>query len=188
MALTISDSDKVIIVSGRITKIKKLDLLIDAIADLNKKGQHTYKLIVVGDGSYKEMMQARSHELSVAEHVIFYGACYEESELALLISMSDVFVVPGDIGLSAIHALTYGTPVVTHDDFTTQQPESEAIKEGINGSFYKSGSVDDMVEKIHYWSTNNRDDVFNQCRSVVSEFYTPTSQKRIIDKVILEGC
>jgi glycosyltransferase involved in cell wall biosynthesis len=180
--------DKIIISTGRITKDKKFALLINALSDLNKTSSDTYKLIIVGDGPDMALVKAKARELSVVDHVVFYGACYEESELALLISMADVFVVPGDIGLSAIHSLTYGTPVVTHDDFTTHKPEFEAIRDGLNGSFYKSGNVADMVEKIRFWSLMNRGDVFDQCRLVVADYYNAAYQKRVIDTVIQNDC
>jgi len=102
----------------------------------------------------------------------------------LLISMSDVSIVPGNIGLSAIHSLTYGTPVITHDAFTTHKPEFEAIKDGLNGSFYRAGKIDDMVEKIRFWSFNNRGDVFKQCRQIISNYYNASYQKSILDKAI----
>lgn len=187
-SLQFGPDDKIIISTGRITKDKKFDLLIDALSNLNKTGSDTYKLIIVGDGPDKAFVEAKARKLSVIDRVVFCGACYEESELALLISMADVFVVPGDIGLSAIHSLTYGTPVVTHNDFTTHKPEFEAIRDGLNGSFYKSGNVADMVEKIRFWSSKNRGDVFDQCRLVVTEFYNTAYQKRVIDTVIQEDC
>ena len=41
--------------------------------------------------------------------------------------MSDLTVSPGNIGLTAIHSLSYGTPVCSHSNFNNQMPESEAI-------------------------------------------------------------
>ena len=102
--------------------------------------------------------------------------------------MADVSVVPGDIGLSAIHSLTYGTPVVTHNDFTTHKPEFEAIKDGKSGSFYNSGSVADLIEKIRFWSMGDHDEVFHNCRGVISKYYNAEYQKKIIDKVLEEDC
>ncbi len=179
--------DKVIIASGRITREKRFDLLIDAIAQLNAGHKDIYKLIVIGDGSELEAVQQRAVQLSVAENIVFYGACYDESELAVLISMSDVFVVPGDIGLSGIHSLTYGTPVITHNDFATHKPEFEAIVDGVNGAFYEKGNVADMVNKIQYWVCQDRSKTFDACRSIIQEKYTPANQVSVIDRAVMDG-
>ena len=46
----------------------------------------------------------------------------------------------------AIHALAYGTPVITHDDLDRQMPEVEVISEGLTGAFFKHGDVADLAE------------------------------------------
>ena len=68
---------------------------------------------------------------------IFYGATYDEKELSKLIYMSDLTVSPGNIGLTAIHSLSYGTPVCSHSNFNNQMPESEAIINFENGFFFR---------------------------------------------------
>ena len=45
------------------------------------------------------------------------------------------FVSPGNVGLTAIHSLSYGTPVLTHNNFNNQMPEVESIQPGFNGYF-----------------------------------------------------
>lgn len=185
--LGIKSNDKIIVTSGRLTQSKKIELLIQALSKINLSSIENHKLIIIGDGPDKASIETESTRLQVVDDVIFYGECYNEKDISLLISMSDVFVVPGDIGLSAIHSLTYGTPVVTHDHFITHKPEYEAIKDGVNGSFYKLNDVDDMVKKILFWSMKNNNDVFDQCRSVISKFYNADYQKRIIDQVIQDN-
>ncbi len=184
--LGISENEKIIIASGRVTRDKRFDLLIDALHRLTVDSSSVYRLIIIGDGPEKAVVERRAETLSVSGQVVFYGACYDENEIALLISMSDVFVVPGDIGLSGIHSLTYGTPVVTHDDFSTHKPEYEAIIDGVNGGFYKKGDVDDMVSKINYWASQDRAKTFDDCRSIIQKYYNPAYQIKIIDKVILD--
>lgn len=183
-ALKIKADEKVIIAIGRITKGKKLGLLVDVMAKIGACTKVNYKLVVVGDGPERLAIEEKAISLGVDDKVVFYGPCYEERKIALLISMSDVSVVPGDIGLSAIHSLTYGTPVVTHDNFDTHGPEYEAIKEGVSGSFYKEGCVSDMVSKIEYWSMKDRGEVFEECRDVIAKRYNADFQKGIIDAVI----
>lgn len=181
--LGIEDKVKIIIAIGRITKEKKLEMLIYAISELNKTAEKEYKLIIVGDGPELTTIKDTVQTLRVSGDVVFYGDCYQENEIALLLSMSNVSVVPGDIGLSAIHSLTYGTPVITHNDFTTHKPEFEAIKVGISGSFYNAGSVEDLTEKIRFWCYRDDDEVVQNCREVISKYYNSKYQKSVFDKV-----
>jgi glycosyltransferase involved in cell wall biosynthesis len=51
-------------------------------------------------------------ERKLDDFIVFYGESYNERELAPLIALADVCVSPGNVGLTAIHALTYGTPVI----------------------------------------------------------------------------
>ena len=52
---------------------------------------------------------------------------YDENEIGDLIYNADLCVSPGNVGLTAIHTLTYGTPVLSHANFPNQMPEFEAI-------------------------------------------------------------
>ena len=71
---------------------------------------------------------------------------------------SAVCVSPGNVGLTAIHSLTFGCPVITHDNFTMQMPEFEAIKEGVTGSFFKENDPKDLTSKIEFWIGKNEEE------------------------------
>lgn len=71
----------------------------------------------------------------VDKNVWFYGSCYDEQTNAELIYNADMCVAPGNVGLTAIHAMTFGCPVITHSDFKWQMPEFEAIHPGKTGDF-----------------------------------------------------
>lgn len=55
---------------ARMEPVKRLDLLIKAVADLN---QSELYLHLVGDGSQKEELQALARDLGISEQVIFHG-------------------------------------------------------------------------------------------------------------------
>ena len=86
----------------------------------------------------------------------FYGATYDEIELANLIYHSDLCVSPGNIGLTAIHSLTYGTPVASHSNFINQMPEVEIIEEGVNGFFFQENSIENISKKILEFLNNSK--------------------------------
>lgn len=183
-SLGLADGDSVVIASGRLTQPKRFDLLVDMIKLLNNDGQINCKLLIIGDGPEKANLVNHAEFHGVADSIIFYGACYDEKELSVLFCLSDVCVVPGDIGLSAIHSLTYGVPVVTHDDFVTHKPEYEAIKNNINGSFYRAGSLSDLVVQVRKWLSNDKSTIFDLCREPIESFYNPHYQALAIQKII----
>lgn len=178
----------VLLFIGRITKVKRLDMLIDALKQLKDKGQN-FNLVFIGDGDLKEELSLYAESLNVSENIWFYGACYDESKNAELIYNADLCVSPGNVGLTAIHSLTFGTPVLTHDNYKNQMPEFESIKEGITGTFFKMGNVESLVDKIFTWFSENyskRERIRENCYNEIDTSWTPEYQLSIIKKVINE--
>ena len=169
---------------GRLTKIKKLDLLIRAVHHLNKNTMK-YNLVLVGDGSYKENLEKLAKSLN--ERVYFYGACYNEKEISKLIANADLCVSPGNVGLTSIHSMSYGTPVCTHNDFKNQMPEFEAIIDGKTGCFFNLDE-NNLSETISNWFKNAppREVVRENCYKMVDDYYNPYNQTQIMKEAILE--
>ena len=134
---------------GRLTKEKELNLLVELLVHFHAETKPV-NLLLVGDGQEKEPLESSIPD-DLREHVCFYGACYEEEEIATLIHASEVCVSPGNIGLTAIHSLTYGTPVVTHGTKQWQGPEFEAIEEGTNGSLFQKGDFHSLKRSVEKW-------------------------------------
>ena len=102
-----------------------------------------------------------------------------------MIYNADLCVSPGNIGLTAMHSLVFGTPAITHDDFPHQMPEFEAIKDGETGTFFKNGNVDSLAEGIVRWFEkhgNDREDVRKACMKEIDENWTPQFQIEVLRK------
>ena len=78
----------------------------------------------------------------------FTGPIYEEQQLAAYFLSSSVFCYPENIGLSILHAMGYGLPVVTSDKVEAQNPEIEALVDGYNGRFYPHGDVAKLADTL----------------------------------------
>ena len=113
---------------GRLTKVKRIDLLFESLSLLKRQNKE-FNVVLIGSGSEEVYLKRLSLKLGMADSVWFYGACYDEKTNAELIYNADLCVSPGNVGLTAIHTLMFGTPVVTHNDFTMQMPEFESIKD-----------------------------------------------------------
>lgn len=169
---------------GRLTAVKRLDMLIEAVARLKAAGTNC-NLVFVGDGTERENLRASVEHHGLSQCVWFYGACYDEARNAELIYNADLCVSPGNVGLTAIHSMVFGTPVLTHDDFTMQMPEFEAVKPGVTGNFFKYGSISSLTEKIAQWLASNgtrREKVRNNCYAEIDNFWTPAFQMDVIVK------
>lgn len=107
---------------GRLDPIQKLDMILKAIKLSKDKGR-LYNMTYIGGGQEKENLEALTKDLGLEDRVWFYGPCYDEEVLGNLIYNADLCVAPGNIGLTAMHTLVFGTPAMTHNCFKWQMPE-----------------------------------------------------------------
>ncbi|MFW0776167.1 MAG: glycosyltransferase [Rickettsiales bacterium] len=180
--IDIPKNSKYIVVSCRLTKEKKVELAIQAMKILVRYAPCL--LVIIGDGDESANLKKLALDLGVAEYVKFFGACYDERKMANIISNASVSVIPGDIGLSAIHSLTYGTPVVTHNNLSRHKPEVEAIIDQVSGSFYDEGSIESLAQKLQSWLTKDDVNVSDACKRIISDRFTPGRQRFYIEEAI----
>lgn len=176
----------IIIFVGRLTPIKKLDQIIEAQA-ICKEGGFNFNVVYVGDGSERERLELRTESLGLKNSVWFYGSSYDEAELSVLLYNADLCVAPGNIGLTAMHAMAYGCPCMSHNDFPYQMPEFEAIKEGVTGDFFERDNVKSLAEKIHLWFRQHqyeREQIRQNCYKEIDENWNPHIQVEVIKKAI----
>ena len=172
----------VLLFIGRLTKQKKINQLIEAVKILNQKVN--FNLLIIGEGDEKLRLEELAQDLIKENKCIFYGKSYDEDELSRLIFNSDLTVSPGNIGLTAIHSLSYGTPVCSHSNLSNQMPEVESIIEGENGFLFKENDILSIVNGIISWFDNKKSIDKKKIRGVVDKFYNPIYQKEVILKSI----
>ncbi len=178
--------EPVLIFIGRLTPVKRLDLLINAIYMLKEKGK-TYNVVLVGDGEMKEELKNLVSTKNLDNQVWFYGLCYDDNKNAQLIYDADLCVAPGNVGLTAMHSMVFGTPVITHNNFSMQMPEFESITPNITGDFFKYNDVSSLSQKIEDWIDNKsskRDKIRQDCYDEIDRFWTPKYQMNILKRVI----
>ena len=176
-----------IIYIGRIQERKHVSLLFDLVAKLHSTYSQPVNLVLVGTGNNMESLVNRATKLGIADSIWFYGASYDEEKNCELIRNADVCVTPGDIGLTAIHSMTYGCPVITHDKFEIQGPEFEAIIPDVTGDFYKYGDLNDLCVKTLKWIKKvreNREAITVACRNEIAAHWNPHKQIEIIKNVL----
>lgn len=184
------DNDNpVIIFIGRLTPVKRLDMLVDAVKYLKMRNREC-NLVLIGDGSMRYELEMRVNNLGIGDNVWFYGACFDEAVNTELIYNADLCVSPGNVGLTAIHALMFGTPVITHDDFAYQMPEFESIQKDVTGDFFNHGRVESLVNTICKWldeKADKREEVRQACFKEVDRQWNPQFQMKVIKSVLNNG-
>lgn len=169
---------------GRLTPQKKIDWLIKGLHKLHNDGIKA-NCLIIGSGIVQSDLQALAKELGMENNVIFYGACYDEATIYALLSKLNVVVSPGEVGLTCIHSLTYGVPVLTHNLFSKQMPEYEAIIDGRSGGFYEYDNFNDFCVKLQWWLlNNNKGEASYECKRIISEKYNPYVQLEIFNSCV----
>lgn len=171
---------------GRLTEVKKLYLVLRMLKSIEEMN-NSLNIVFIGDGNIKNELIELSKKFQIEKNCWFYGACYDEIEIGNLVHNADLCISPGNVGLTAIHSLMYGTPVITHDNFPNQMPEFEVIKKGYSGTFFKENDLDDLKFKTLNWLSNNinRNEVRQNCYKIIDDFYNPNYQLNMFKKVLL---
>ena len=156
-------------------------MLIDAVTLLKQRGC-AYNIVFIGDGEMRQDLECLVAKKNLTNNVWFFGACYDEQTNAELIYNADLCVAPGNVGLTAMHTMVFGCPVITHDDFKWQMPEFEAITKGITGDFFRYGNIDSLAETINNWllsKRNKREEVRQNCFKEIDNNWNPKFQMEI---------
>jgi glycosyltransferase involved in cell wall biosynthesis len=114
----INSNEKIILFLGRIHKIKGLDLLVVAFADLLRNITDC-KLVIVGpDDGYLPALKKQTVDLEIENKVLFTGPLYGTNKLKAYID-ADVFVLPAVydcFSVTLLESMACGTPIVTTDN------------------------------------------------------------------------
>lgn len=188
-SLGIDAQERLMCFTGRLQLAKRLPWLLRALNIVVQRSKSVH-LVLVGDGSERSILETLAAELGLTRLVHFLGASYDESRLGLVISASDLAVIPSAAGLSVMHALSYGTPVLLHDKVEQHGPEWEAVKDGETGWFYRNNDLSDFAEKIidALFPTPHKPLMAQSCRSTIDNRYNTTTHAGLFINAIGKHC
>lgn len=104
------DADVLLVSCTRLSREKRPDLAVSALARLRRRGVRA-RLVVIGTGAW----EGHVRKVAAGLPVTFLGHVPDRERLARILASADVAVNPGPIetfGLAALEALASGTPVV----------------------------------------------------------------------------
>ena len=132
---------------GRLAAVKSQDTLIRAFAALceqRSRQPEQLGLIVVGDGPQREMLEALSRELGVADRCWFAG---DRSDVGALLCQLDVFVLPSlneGISNTILEAMACGLPVIA----TRVGGNPELVEDGRSGYLIDVGDGTALTRRL----------------------------------------
>lgn len=129
---------------GRLVKWKRVDLLLQAIADLSVFFQNL-ELLIIGSGPEFNSLNLLAEKLKITSKVSFVGAIYDPIELAKYYSSSGLYVLGGMGGLSINEAMAFGKPIVCS---ICDGTEKKLVRDGFNGYIFENGNLESLKSKI----------------------------------------
>lgn len=176
----------VLLFIGRLTSVKRLDLLVQAVNELRNKGKR-YNVALIGDGEARLSLEQMVRDLNLTNQFWFYGRCYDDAKNSELIYNADLCVAPGNVGLTAMHTMVFGCPVLTHNNYPEQMPEFEAIQPGKTGAFFEYDNVNSLADEIERWFDNHktdREEIRRNCFVEIESSWTPKFQIQVLKENI----
>lgn len=146
-----TEKDNYILCVSRLTKFKRIDLVLDALSLLKQRG-FSKKLVVVGDGEEKENLMEQCQKLGLAATVTFTGKI-NRNLLILYYARAQCVVFPSvdePFGIVPIEAQAAWTPVIA----TRSGGPMESVIDGETGFLVEPNSVDELTERILYLDQN----------------------------------
>ncbi|WP_289054441.1 glycosyltransferase [Carboxylicivirga marina] len=156
------NADKFVIVSsGRITKLKGYELLIDAIARLDESIRKKLEVRIIGEGRNKRDFELQCQRLGLDSIVHFTG--FLDNPTALM-KDADLFVLLSEregLSNSILEAMTLGIPVLSTDTGGIKEliedgktgylvaRETEAVAKKITDLVHKQGSIQQSGKRAY---------------------------------------
>ena len=165
-----------LITVSRITPVKKLELIFNAIYLLKQKGRRVTLLIagapyVESDNTYKEGLLELQKKLNIDDQIVWAGSV-DRHDLPQYYSQVRLMVFPiqGGIGKVTVEAFACGIPVIINDSRA-----NEFLGPRLSELFIASDDVKTMVEKIESildLDKTSYDAVSAECRKLITDHHS----------------
>jgi len=137
---------KIIVSTGRINRVKGWDLILEAFKDFKNNHDYVAKLIFVGDGEDRSLLQAKIYEYHLQNEVTITGF-QSPDKVAAYLNAANIFVVGSyreGWSVSMLEALGCGKPIVS----TNVSGAYELVDHGKNGYVINSRDPNEYAEAM----------------------------------------
>ncbi|NNF60965.1 MAG: glycosyltransferase family 4 protein [Gammaproteobacteria bacterium] len=136
-----------ILTIGRLTAKARIDILLDAMR-LLKDDNFNLQLAILGGGELQPYLRDRVREVGLTEEILFVGKIFDENEIGRWMRASQLFVYGGAVGLSLLHAFSYGLPAVISSPLSSHMPEALLFRDGEHGALFESRNPQSLAATI----------------------------------------
>lgn len=143
-SLNISKDEILIVTASRISEVKGLPFLLNAIADLKDKINVPFKYIMIGTGPDLEDLKEQAEQLNIEEYVLFIG--YQKN-IAAWLDVADIFALPSLSeyhSIALLEAMRSGTAIIATD----VGGNSESIRDKKEGILIPAKNVDQLSKGL----------------------------------------
>lgn len=163
-----------IVYIGALTKIKGVDLLIEAFDEVEGNAE----LIIVGDGPDRERLESMA---AGTKNIEFLGKV-DHSSISYVYEGSDVIVVPSlwpePLSRVLLEAAYFGKPIIA----TNVGGNPEVVKPGFNGFLFEP-EVSDLTEKLN--KIVEKDALRKKFGNNMKKYFRKRfAKEKVLDKVI----
>ncbi len=145
-------SKKIFLFLGRIDGEKRIDLLVQAMCQLQRTD---IQMAIAGHGGVEKKLKRMVAQLGLSDQVRFTGFIPAEDVPGLMNSI-DVFVMPSEaelLSISTLEAMACSRPVLLADALALP----ELVRQGENGYLFKPGDVGDLARLINIMADHPQD-------------------------------
>lgn len=138
------DGKRVLLHVGRLSREKRLDIVLEAVARLSK-GQPDLHLLVAGHGPAADDYKKLAKDLGISDKVVFAGFLPDD-ELPVAYASCEILVIASTFetqGIVVLEALASGTPVAG----IRFRAIPEFIEEGKNGCLFDAETCAEAIQR-----------------------------------------
>ena len=170
---------------GRVTEKASFDVLLNALQYAKIKD---ITLNVIGNNSFDPYLILDKYNFNNGVKINYYGKLTDEKQISNIANRCRVFVYPGSIGLSLIHAMAYGLPSLVHSDPLLHMPEIGAFKEGVTGLTFNRNNPEDLAIKLSLMisNTSQLDFMSKECLNITENDFNTTKMTEKFSKFVKE--
>jgi glycosyltransferase involved in cell wall biosynthesis len=133
-------SPRLVLTTGRLQGRKKIEILRDIFINRYRNSPEVGWLIVGPD-----LSDEVRNSIKGINNIYYMGPVYDKSRMAELFFISDIYCVPGALGLGIIEAFFWGLPVLTTS--VNHGPEAYYLRNGSNSLI--ADNPDELSQMMH---------------------------------------
>jgi glycosyltransferase involved in cell wall biosynthesis len=166
--LGIPDGSVCLICIANLVEQKRLDVLLDAMAQVLGKG-YSCRCLIVGDGPLQPELSRQAEALQLTSHVSFEGS---RADVLPYLQAADAFVLTSNtegLPLSVLEAMACGLPCIV----TNVGGNAEAVRHEESGIVVPPGSPEEVARAIIFLiqQPRQRASMAEAARSRVRQFF-----------------